>query len=101
MQAAEPCKFGFGQSRNSPKDAQLLAMFELGLKTHHVEERAEAVVLAELHDGIRFDLWTMRVCQPERFHRAVPQRFAPALGHHFDRQTAIEIWRRRFEVVKC
>src|SRR5271166_6572182 len=72
MQAAEPCKFGFGKSRNSPKDMQLLTMFQLGLKTHHIEERAEAVVLAELHDGVWFNLWTMQVCQPERFHRSVP-----------------------------
>src|ERR1700751_4423738 len=98
MQAAEPRKFGFDQSRNSPKDAQLLAMFELGLKTHHVEKRAETVVLAQLHDGVRLDLWMMRVCQPERFHRPVPQCFAPALGHHLNWQATVEIRRCRFEV---
>ena len=75
-------------------------MFELGLKTHHVEERAEAVVLAQLHDGVRLDLSTMRVCQTERFHRPMPQCFAPALGHYFNRQAAVEIGCCRFEVVK-
>src|SRR6516162_6466904 len=101
MQAAEPCKFGVGQSRNRSKDARLLAMFEFGLETHHVEDGAESIVLAELHYRVGFDLWTMGICQPKRFHRAMPQRFVPPLGHHFDRQTAVEIWRRRFEVVKC
>ena len=34
------------------KIAALLAVFQLGLEADHVEQRAERVVLAELHDGV-------------------------------------------------
>ena len=36
----------------SAEDARLLAMLQLGLEAHHVVERAERVVLAQLHHGI-------------------------------------------------
>ena len=42
----------------------------------------------------------MRIGEAERLHWAVTQRFATALGHHLDRQTAIEIGRRRFEIAE-
>jgi hypothetical protein len=35
----------------------------------------------------------VRVGQAEGLHRAVPQRLAAALGHHLDRQAAVEIGR--------
>ena len=42
----------------------------------------------------------MRIGQAEWLHRAVAQRLAAALGHHFDRQAAVEIRRRRLEIVE-
>ena len=101
MQAAEPGELGIAKAGNRAEDAHLLAVLQLGLEAHHVEQRAELVVLAQLHDGIRFLRRPMRVGEAERLHRAVTQGFAAALGHHFDRQAAVEIGRRRLEIVKC
>ena len=72
MQAAEPRELGFGQPRNCPKNAQLLTVLQLRLEPHHVEQRTEPIVLAQLHDGISLDVRTTRVCQSERFHRPMP-----------------------------
>ena len=75
-------------------------VLQLGLEADHVEQAAELVVLAQLHDGIGFDPGLVRIGEAERLHRAVAQRFAAALGHHFDRQAAVEIRRRLFEIVE-
>ncbi len=69
-------------------------MLQLGLEADHVEQRAELVVLAQLHDGIGLLARLARIGQAERLHRAVTQGFAAALGHDFDRQAAVEIGRR-------
>ena len=69
----------------------LLAVLELGLEADHVVERAEPIVLAQLHDRIGLVLRGMRIGESERLHRPVPQRLAAALGHHLDRQAAVEI----------
>ena len=82
------------------EDAHLLAVFQLGLEADHVEERAERVVLAQLHDRIGLRRRPVRIGQAERLHRPVAQRLAPALGHHLDRQAAVEIGRRRFPVLE-
>src|SRR3954447_24532403 len=91
MQSAKSRKLGFLQSRNRSKDAQLLAVFQLGLKSHHVEQRAEFIVLPQLDDGVSFFRRIMRVREPERLHRSMPERFAAAFRHHLDWQAAIEI----------
>ena len=52
----------------------------------------------QLHHGEGFVLRLMRIRKAERFHRTMPQRLASALGHDFDRQAAIEIRRRHFEI---
>ena len=52
MQAAKPRELGVGEARDGAEDAHLLAMLQLGLEADHVEQRAELVVLAQLHDGI-------------------------------------------------
>src|SRR6185312_9765156 len=52
MQAAEPGEFGVLEARNGTEYALLRAVVQLGLKTDHVVERAELVVLAQLHDGV-------------------------------------------------
>ena len=38
------------------KMRDLLAVLQLGLEADHVVERAELVVLAQLHDGVGLDL---------------------------------------------
>ena len=52
MQAAEPRELGLLQARDGAEDARLLAVLQLGLEADHVEQRAERVVLAQLHDGV-------------------------------------------------
>ncbi len=94
MEPAEPRELGVGEARDHAEDARLLAVLQLGLKTDHVEQRAELVVLAQLHDGIGLLARLARIGQAERLHRAVTQRLAAALGHDFDRQAAVEIGRR-------
>ena len=100
MNAAKPRELRLLQCRNGAEDAHLLGMFQLGLEADHVEQRAELVVLPELHDRIGLHVGLVRVGEPERLHRPVAQRLAPALRHHLDRQTAIEIGRARFPLVE-
>src|SRR4051794_23031956 len=94
MQPAEPGEFRAMKARDDAKDAQLLAVLELGLEADHVVERAEAVILAQLDHRIGLVLRSVRIGQAERLHRSVPQRLASALGHYLDRQAAVEIGRR-------
>ena len=100
MQAAEPGEFGVLQPGNGAEDALLRAVLQLGLEADDVVERAELVVLAQLHDGIGFHRRIVRVGEPDRLHRAVAQRLAAALGHHLDRQAAVEIGRVGFPVLE-
>ena len=79
----------------------LLAVLQLGLEADHVEQRAERVVLAQLDDGVGLLAGPVRVRQPDRLHRPVPQRLAAALGHHLDRQAAVEIGRRRLPLLEA
>ena len=100
VQPAEPGELGLGEAGDGPEDPHLLGMFQLGLEADHVEQAAELVVLAQLHHGVGLDPGLMRIGEAERLHRAVAQRLAAALGHHFDRQAAVEIGRRLFEFVE-
>ena len=100
MQAAEAGEFGVLQARDGAEDAHLLAVLQLGLEADHVEQRAELVVLAQLHHRVGLYVGRVRIGEAERLHRPVAQRFAAALGHHLDRQAAVEIGRRGFPVVE-
>ena len=91
MHPAEPGELRMLQSRNGAKDAQLLAVLQLGLEPDHVEQGPELVVLPQLHDRVGLAFGRMRIGQPERFERPVPERLGAALGHDFDRQAALEI----------
>jgi hypothetical protein len=71
METAKPCKFGLLETRNAAKNAQLLAMFELGLETHHVVKGAEPIVLPELDDRIGLFTGLVAVGKAPRFHRPV------------------------------
>ena len=95
MQPAEPGEFGLLQTGDHAEDAGLLGIFQLRLEADHVVERAERIVLAELHDGIGF-VRRVRIGQPDRLHGAVGQRLDAALRHHLDRQAAFEIGRIGF-----
>ena len=96
MQPAEPGELRILQPGNHPQHPRLVAVFQLGLEAHHVEERAERIVLPELHDGMGFHQRIVGVGQADRLHRAVAQRLAAALRHHLDGQAAVEIGRRGF-----
>ncbi len=91
MQPAEPRELGLFEAGNRAEHARLLAMFQLGLKPDHVPQRAERIVLTELHHGIRLHARPMRVRETDRLHRSVAQRLGAALGHHLDGQAAFEI----------
>ena len=100
VQAAEPGEFRVLQSGNGAENTHLLAVFQLGLEADHVEQRAELIVLAQLHHGVGLQVGLARIGQAERLHRAVAQRFAAALRHHLDRQATVEIRCRRLPFVK-
>ena len=91
MQSAEADEFGMREPRNGAENALLWTVFQFGLETDHIVERAELVVLAKLHDGVGFCQRIMRVGEPYRLHWPVTQRLAAALGHDLDRQAAVEI----------
>src|SRR5262249_42342775 len=99
VQPSEPRKLGPVETGDAAEDTGLLAVPELGLKAYDVEQSAKAVVLAQLHHGVRLRRARMRVGEAKRLHRSVAQRLAPALGHHLDRQAAVEI-RRRLPLVE-
>ena len=73
------------------KTRHLFGVLQLRLETDHVVERAQLVVLAQLHHGIGLFLRIVGIGQAARLHRSVTQRFRPALGHDFDRQAAVEV----------
>ena len=96
MQPAKPRKFRILQTRNGFEHPHLVGIFQLRLETHHVVQRAQLVVLPELHHRIGLHLWLMRIGQPPRFHRAMAQRLRAAFRHHFNGQAAAEIGRGFF-----
>ena len=67
MQAAEAGKFGVLQAGNGAKNTDLLAVLQLGLEADHVEQRAELVVLAQLHHGIWLFAGSCGLVRPNGF----------------------------------
>ena len=67
VQAAEPRELGVLQPRNGAEDARLFAVLQLGLEADHVEQRAELVVLAKLHDRIGLDCGSCGLVRPNGF----------------------------------
>ena len=74
------------------KDLLLFAIFQLGLETDHIIQRAELIILTQLYHGKRL-LRPMRIFKPHRLHRTKAQCFPAAFRHHFHRQTALKIGR--------
>ena len=91
VEAAEARELGVAQAGDHAEDVGLDGVAQLGLEADHVVERAELVVLAQLHDGVGLLVRLVRIGEPDRLHRPVAQRLAAALGHHLDRQAAVEI----------
>ena len=69
VKAAKTRELGCFKRGNGAKDADLLAVLELRLEAHHVEQGAEPVVLAKLDDRIGLPSARVRIGQSERFHR--------------------------------
>ena len=84
MNATQTRELGVLQTGDGAKDGALVAVFELGLKADHVVERAECIILAQLHDGGGFVCWVVGVGETDRFHRTIRKRFRASFGHHFD-----------------
>ena len=95
MDAAEPGEGGVLEAGDHAEDLGLRAVLHLGLEADEVVERAERVVAAELDDGVGLHVGRVRVGQADRLHRAEAQGLAAALGHHLDRQAALEVGRSR------
>ena len=93
MQPTQPRELGVFQARDRAEDAHLLAMLQLGLEADHVVERAERIVLAQLHHRIGLRGRIVGVGEAHRLHRAVAQGLDAALSHHLDRQAAVEVGR--------
>src|SRR6516165_8637669 len=54
VKATEAGELGSCKARDRTEDVHLLAVFKLGLNPHHIEQRAEPIVLAQLHHRIGF-----------------------------------------------
>ena len=74
---AEPRELRIAQSGNRTEDARLFGVFQLGLESHHVPERAERIVLAQLDDGEGAPPGA-RVGEADRLHRPPAQRVGAA-----------------------
>ena len=98
MYAAEPRKFRVLQAGYQTQRRRLRCIFHLGLETDDIVERAEGIVLAQLHHSIGFNCWIARIGQADRLHGAVPKRLSAASGHHLNRETAVEVGRVLFKV---
>ncbi len=97
VQPAEPGELGALQAGDGAEQADLLAVLQLGLEADHVVERAQRVVLAQLHHGVGLHLRVMGVGEAARLHRPVAERFGSAFGHDLDGQAAVEEGGRRLE----
>ncbi|NRP51556.1 hypothetical protein XMM354_003355 [Aliiroseovarius sp. xm-m-354] len=93
MDAAEAGETRIFQTRNLFENICLRAVLHFGLKADDVVKRAKLVVAAQLHHGMGFDVRLVWIGQANRFHRAVAQGLATALGHDFDGQAAVKIAR--------
>ena len=89
MHHPEAHELGVLEAGDHPQHARLLAPLQLRLEPDQAEVIAGQVVLAQLHDRVRRAPGA-RIDEADRLHRTEPQRVAPAVRHHLDRQTALE-----------
>ena len=69
MHLAQAHKLGVGEAWDEPQHLFLRPPLDVGLKAHHVVERAGDVVLAQLHGG-KGPPAGARVAQADRAHGA-------------------------------
>src|SRR3546814_18770667 len=83
--APQPREFGILQARNGAEQFNLRSIFELGLESDHVPQRAQLVVLTQLDYGIRpaalreFGRAIARIVEPDRLNRPEPPGLHPPL----------------------
>src|SRR4029453_13206264 len=94
---AETYEVGILQAGDQAQHAGLISPFDLRLEADEAPVIAGEVVLPQLYHGVgaASRAW---IHQSDRLHRPQPQRVAPAVRHHLNRQTALEK-RRAIEVV--
>ena len=90
MQPAEPGETRGLKPWDGAEDLGLRGVLQLRLETDKIVERAERIVLAELHDRMGL-LRRVRIGQPDRLHRPEPQGLQPPLRHDLYGQAAIKI----------
>src|SRR3546814_18684355 len=97
VQPAQPREFGLLQPRNGTEQFDLRAMFELGLKADHVPQRAQLVVLPQLHHRVRpaslrvFGCAIARIVEPDRLLRPTPQSSNTSRPPHLYRHATTTI----------
>ena len=94
----QPHELGLLETRNQPEHAALIRPPELRLEADQAEVVGREIVLPELDHRVRLAP-RGRVREPDRLHRTEPQRVDAAVGHHLDRQAALEVG-RAVEVVQ-
>jgi hypothetical protein len=72
------------------KMLRLRPVLQLGLEAHHVEQGAQRVVLAQLHDGQGLLAAPVGVVQAPTGFMGPKRRVSRPLGHDLDRQAAFE-----------
>ncbi len=85
------------ESRDHAEHPLLLGDPEPGLEAHQVPHLPRPVLAAKLYHRVRLAAGA-RVGQPDRLHRAEPERLAAAPRHLLHRQAALEV-RHRVELV--
>ncbi len=67
MQPAQPGELGILQAGDHSEDLSLGPVLQLGLEADHVEQRAQRIVLAQLHDGMGLDRGSRGLVRPTGF----------------------------------
>ncbi len=96
VKPAKPCELSVLKARYAAKNAHLIGIFQLRLEAHHVVERAQLVILAQLHNGVGFDGGVVCVGETARLHRPMPQCLDALRSHDLDGKAAAEIRRGFF-----
>ncbi len=97
MDGAEAQELRIREAGNHAEDALLLGNAKPRLEPDEIPHPAGAIFLPELRDGVRLTA-RPRVAQPHGLERAEAEHIAPALCHHFHRETPLEV-RHLVEVV--
>ena len=97
MHHAETDELRVFETWNQRQDPGLFAPLQLRLESDQAEVIARQIILPQLHHGVRRPACTW-IDKAHRLHGSEPQRLAPSMRHHLDRQTPFKE-RGRVEVV--